>query len=88
MEGQAINPRPRQNATGFQVAEQDFNQPPAHLAEVNMLGAMSSPLLSFCIAGAAQQFWRMYVPSMLAVLPLVPELSVLLMVWATVKESN
>jgi len=34
-----------------------------------------------------QQFWRMYVPSILAVVPFEPELSVLLIVWATVKLS-
>ena len=38
-------------------------------------------------SGRAQQFWRMYGPSILAVGPFRPELSVLLMVLATVKLS-
>jgi len=38
-------------------------------------------------SGLPQQFLRMYVPSMLAVGPFRPELSVLLIVWATVKAS-
>ena len=50
-----------------------------------VLGLFGSPVPRPRSSGRAQQFWRMYVPSMLAVRPFRLELSLLLMVLATVK---
>src|SRR6516225_2054481 len=59
-------------------------------SSVPLFGVRLPPIglgLADCRLAIVQQFWRMYVPSMLAVMPFNPDLSVLLMVLATVKES-